>query len=109
MPHVENMYMATHYFGQPTSKTELPGGGTRSEWLMDRVTQVPGQYVEQKIFMGTDRDGFPRYYIRKVFVPAHMARQYCRLEIVADKDGGILESSWEGDSCEHMMRVPTTY
>ena len=109
MPHVENMQLARHYFGEPTSKNVLPNGETRSEWLLDRVAQVPGQYVEQKIFVGYDRDGFPVYYTRYVFVPAHMARQYCRLAIRSDKDGNVLESSWEGDSCEDMMAVPSTY
>ena len=109
MPHVENMQLARHYFGEPTSKNVLPNGETRSEWLLDRVAQVPGQYVEQKIFVGYDRDGFPVYYTRQVFVPAHMARQYCRLAIISGKDGKVLEASWEGDSCEDMMAVPSTY
>ena len=101
--------LARHYFGEPTSKSVLPNGETRSEWLLDRVAQVPGQYVEQKIFVGYDRDGFPVYYTRQVFVPAHMARQYCRLAIISGKDGKVLEASWEGDSCEDMMAVPSTY
>ena len=109
MPHVETMQLATHYFGAPTSKSDLPNGGARNEWLLDQVTQVPGQYVEQRIFVGYDCDGFPVYYTRNVFVPAHMARQYCRLVIVADKNGNVLESTWEGDSCEEMMAVPSTY
>ena len=109
MPHVETMQLATHYFGVPTSKSDLSNGGARNEWLLDQVTQVPGQYVEQKIFVGYDYDGFPVYYTRNVFVPAHMARQYCRLVIVSDKAGNVLESTWEGDSCEDMMAVPSTY
>ena len=109
MPHVENMKLASHYFGEPTGKSDLPDGKTRNEWLLDRVSQVPGQDVEQKILAGYDSDGFPVYVTCTVFVPAHMARQYCRLEIVTDKSGAILESTWEGDSCEDLMRVPSTY
>ena len=109
MPHIETMGLAKHYFGEPTGRSALPNGGTRSEWLLDRVAQVPGQNVEEKIFAGYDRDGFPVYYTRVVFVPAHFARQYCRLTIVADKQGNILESSWDGNSCEDLMRVPSTY
>lgn len=109
MPHVETMQLARHYFGEPTSKSVLPSGETRNEWLLDKVTQVPGQYVEKKILAGYDRDGFPVYYIRNVFVPSHQERQRCRLEILSDREGRVLQSSWEGDGCEAMMVVPTTY
>ena len=109
LPHIETMQLARHYFGEPTRKNEMPGGGTRNEWILDQVTQVPGQNVEQQIFAGYDRDGFPVYYTRVFFVPAHLARQYCRLEIVADREEKVLESPWEGDSCDELAKVPSTY
>ncbi|MDR2488111.1 MAG: hypothetical protein LBD42_01185 [Desulfovibrio sp.] len=109
MPHVETLRLAEHYFGKPTGVSELAGGDCRYEWLLDQMTQIPGQDVREKILMGYDRSGFPVYYIRTFFVPAHMARQYCRLTIVADRNGRTLASSWEGDGCDEMMIVPSTY
>lgn len=106
MPRVETMSVARHYFGEATSVRELADGGTRSEWILDRTTQIPGQDVEQTIFVGRDRDGYIKRVTRTVFVPAHMVRQYCRLTIIADKNGRVLESSWHGDSCDALPVVP---
>jgi hypothetical protein len=109
MPHIENMQLAKHYFGEPSSVSTLPDGKERNEWLLDRVSSVPGQYVEQEIFVGYDRSGFPVYYTRKIFVPEHLTGQFCRLIIIADKNGRTLESSWEGRSCDELAIVPSTY
>jgi hypothetical protein len=109
MPHVETLQLARHYFGEPGDASVAADGAERREWLLDRVTPVPGQDVHEKIFMGYDRDGYPVYFTRAYFVPEHAVRQRCRLTMLFDQQGRTLQSSWEGDSCDELLRVPSTY
>ena len=105
LPHVETMQVARHYFGEPAAQKELHDGTVRYDWVVDRTIQAPGQYVEKRIFVGYDRDGFPKYVIREYFSPAHMERQMCRMSIIATKDGKVLSTTRQGDSCEALLRV----
>lgn len=107
VPQVENREMALHYFGPPTSESTLPDGNTRYEWVLDRTIQKPGQIVVQQVRMwGRDSDGFPRYREREVFVPAHTVYQNCRMVMILDAEGKVLESVWQGNSCDELPAVP---
>jgi hypothetical protein len=137
MPHIETLDLAESYFGPPTSSRPVAGGETgfprtargdsrqnsadalpaeadgdsdrEYEWLLDDVTTVPGQDVVERFLVGTDRQGFPVYYERIRWVPAHPAQRFCRVRLLADARGRILDRSVEGGDCEDLLIRPSTY
>ena len=110
MPQIQNMVMARHYFGEPVASTELNDGTMRHEWVIDRETTIPGQYVTKlERWWALDRDGFPRYEERTYWVPAHTEHHTCRLTVIAEKDGQVISSKWEGNNCDQLPLVKPTY
>lgn len=109
MPRVETMFLARHYFGEPAVTVALPDGSVRHEWTMDKVVTLPGRYVTQRVRVFRDRDGFPVYDEREIFVPASLQRQTCRLTIITDAAGNVLYSDWEGNSCDRLPVIPVVY
>ncbi|MDR2604730.1 MAG: hypothetical protein LBC55_05195 [Desulfovibrio sp.] len=134
MPHIETYDLAKSWFGPPTSTRVIAGGAQASpqappgrsgqgadapdppsgahveyEWLLDDVTTVPGQDVVERLLVGNDRQGFPVYYERIRWVPAHQARRFCRVRLFADAQGRILSRSAEGNDCEDLLKRPSTY
>ena len=105
VPHVSNMVIAHHYFGKPTQSTELADGTVRHEWLLDRVFQQPGGLETRRIYVGHDRDGYRKYIEEEVYVRPWKEQQYCRLVIIADKGGAVLQADWDGYTCDELPRV----
>ncbi|MDR1686571.1 MAG: hypothetical protein LBR82_09095 [Desulfovibrio sp.] len=95
---------------QSADATALPPGArVEYEWLLDDVTTVPGQDVVERFLVGRDRQGFPVYYERVRWVPAHKARRFCRVRLLADDRGRILSRSVEGNDCEDLLIRPSTF
>ncbi len=109
MPNMGNMSVAEHYFGKPSASVNLPDGTVRHEWTVDRNVLVPAHYETQRMFLYNDSDGFPVFEDVEFFIRDRVEHQTCRISIHADKQGWILRSDWEGNSCESLLRVPTTY
>ncbi|MDL2316548.1 hypothetical protein LJC59_05640 [Desulfovibrio sp. OttesenSCG-928-A18] len=109
MPQVNSMYLARHYFGEPKASTELADGTIRHEWVRDKIETLPGHYETRCIRVYYDRDGYRECVEREVWVPSRQERQVCRLSVIASKDGRVLSSSWEGNSCDTLPIVPPTY
>ncbi|MDR0826574.1 MAG: hypothetical protein LBN33_01670 [Desulfovibrio sp.] len=109
LPHLDTLSVAVSYFGEPQSGTKTVEGPSRYEWLLDDVTTVPGQYVTVRILMGSDRHGFPVYYEYTEWVPEHLEKRYCRLNITVGPEGRILDFSSEGDHCDSLLKRPSTY
>ncbi|MDR2124448.1 MAG: hypothetical protein LBP38_05635 [Desulfovibrio sp.] len=86
-----------------------PEARVEYEWLLDDVVSVPGQEVVERFLAGRDRQGFPVYYERIRWVPAHQARRFCRVRLRADAQGRILSRSVEGDDCEDLLIRLTTF
>jgi hypothetical protein len=86
-----------------------PGTRIEYEWLLDDVITVPGQDVVERFLVGNDRQGFPVYYERIRWVPAHPARRFCRVRMLADTQGRILSRSVEGNDCEDLLIRPSMY
>ncbi|MDR2669981.1 MAG: hypothetical protein LBC14_08535 [Desulfovibrio sp.] len=96
--------------GQSADAAALPPGArVEYEWLLDDVTTVPGQDVVERFLVGRDRQGFPVYYERIRWVPAHQARRFCRVRLLADAQGRIMSRSAEGNDCEDLLKRPSTY
>lgn len=109
LPHVNTMVVAHHYFGYPTRSETLTNGTIRHEWVLDRAFQHPGGIETQKIYVGHDRDGYRKYIEKDVYVKPWVEQQYCRLQIIADENGRVLDSAWEGRSCDDLPRVKSMY
>lgn len=105
MPDVTHMVVARHYFGEPTRSLDLPDGTKRHEWILDRVFQHPGGIETQRIYVGHDRDGYREYYERDVYVPPWSEQQYCRMSLIANAEGAVLQTEWEGSHCDDLPRV----
>jgi hypothetical protein len=90
-------------FGEPSSSEELPDGRKRHEWKLEEDVNVPGQYVTKEYYLGRDRDGFPVYVYRDVWVPEHIDYHRCTLIVVTDARGGALERRWNGNSCDRLL------
>ncbi|MDR1947550.1 MAG: hypothetical protein LBQ51_10365 [Desulfovibrio sp.] len=108
MPHIESMSLAESYFGPPSSSVPVQGG-VEHEWLLDDEASVPGQEVTERFLVGNDAQGFPVYYERTRWVPAHRERRFCRLRMLADAQGNILSRSMEGNDCAELLKRPSTY
>jgi len=108
LPNLGNMSVAESYFGAPQRVVKQPDGLTVSEWLLDDIASVPGQYVTVRVYF-RDRDGFPDYYEYTVWVPEHQERRYCRIRLTADAQGGISDFAGEGDHCAALLIRPSTY
>lgn len=109
MPKITTMYVAQRYFGPPKASTEQADGTVRHDWAMDRTMTLPGHYETRCVWVYHDRDGYRECIEREVWVPARTERQTCRLTIIADKEGAVLHSSWEGNRCEQMTTLQPTY
>lgn len=105
MPDVSTMTTARHYFGEPSSSEELADGAVRHEWLLDRVFQQAGGIETRQVYVGHDSDGYREYVEQDVYVSPYKEKQYCRLEIIADKNGRVLRSSWQGSHCDYLPKV----
>ena len=103
LPDVANIAEAEQAFGQPTDMRDLGGGKTLSIWEFKRYEQVPGQYVDERRYIGHDRDGFPKYRLMRYWVPFHVVDQFCRLEIVAGPSGNVESSTWDGNACDYLL------
>lgn len=88
------------------AQTIRPGqdGSVVHEWGFDRTTFEPGQYVTQRIYMGHDRDGYRKYHEREVWVPAHRSGRFCRVVVLADPEGRVLHSAYQGNDCDALFR-----
>ncbi len=103
LPDVASIDEAEHVFGPPTGQRVAEGGDTVSVWEFDRYEQVPGQYVDEKEFLGYDGDGFPVYRLKRYWVPFHVVGQYCRLEIVSGPSGAVGKLNWDGNACDYLL------
>lgn len=90
-------------FGNPTGTERLPDGRERHEWKLEEDVNVPGQYVTRQYYLGRDRDGYPVYVYRDVWVPEHIEYHRCTLIVVADAQGRALERRWNGNSCDRLL------
>ena len=90
-------------FGTPTTTEAQAGGGERREWVLDRSVNVPGQYVSREYYLGHDRDGFPVYVTRDVWVPEHINFYDCTLVVVSNANGTVTERRWRGNSCDRLI------
>lgn len=90
-------------FGDPTVSERLPDGRERYEWKLHEDVNVPGQYVTKQYYLGRDRDGYPVYVYRDVWVPEHMDYYRCTLIVVTDARGRALERRWNGNSCDRLL------
>ncbi|MDR1359892.1 MAG: hypothetical protein LBJ82_02825 [Deltaproteobacteria bacterium] len=90
-------------FGPPAREEVLPGALLRREWTVQEDQLVPGQYVRQDIYTGTDREGYPEVITRHVFVPEHTLQYRCLLTLVSDSKGELLERRWQGNACERLL------
>lgn len=104
-PKMSNMVIARHYFGEPARSEELPDGTMRHEWLLDRVFNHPGGMETRNVYVGHDRDGYREYVEEEVYVSPWQEQQYCRMEVIADREGRIFNVSWEGRNCDELPRV----
>lgn len=107
MPNMTNMTLVLAYFGPPTGSTQLPDGTTRHEWVKDQDFHFPGGRQTVQVYAGHDRDGYRKYVEREVYVPPRTEHRYCRLTVIADPEGRVLGSTWEGNGCDSLplMRV----
>ena len=103
MPKIDSLQEARSHLGEPTSSSVKSDGRVFHTWLLDHTVFEPGQYITQRLYVGHDRDGYRKYIEREVWVPAHRAGKYCRVSIVTDMDGKVLQSSWEGNACDDLF------
>ncbi len=99
----KSLEQASIFFGKPDKQAPLPDGTVRSDWLMHRTEQVPGQWVEREVTRGRDRDGFPVVYIERYFVPPHMTTRTCTLTILSTAAGSVVSTTWNGNSCDSLL------
>jgi len=104
MPKIATLQEARSYLGEPARSTSTSDGRVFHTWLLDHSVFEPGQYITQQIYVGHDRDGYRKYIEREVWVPAHRAGKYCRVSIVTDMDGKVVQSSWEGNACDALLK-----
>jgi hypothetical protein len=109
LPHLDTMAVAVSYFGVPQSGTKTREGTSRYEWLLDDVATVPGQLVTVRVISGRDRQGFPVYSEYSTWVPEHLEKRYCRINITVGPDERILDFVDEGDHCDSLLKRPSTY
>ncbi len=95
---------ARQFFGEPDFQAPMADGRIRYDWQRSGQTFVPGQYVEREIFVGYDEDGYPVIWRQNVFVPAHNQELSCRLSLIADQAGRVLQKSREGNDCDALLR-----
>ncbi|MDL2316549.1 hypothetical protein LJC59_05645, partial [Desulfovibrio sp. OttesenSCG-928-A18] len=101
MPRITDMSLARHYFGEPSSSTELGDGTVRHDWVLDRVMARAG-YYETWCPRFYNRDRFPKCSEYEIWIPPSQERLNCRLSIVADQAGRVLSYDWSGNSCDEL-------
>lgn len=104
LPRIKTFAEARAALGAPGASTERPDGLLAHEWVLDQSEFVPGQYVIQQIYIGHDRDGYRKYHEREVWVPAHRSGKYCRIVMLADAAGQVLNSTYEGNACDALFK-----
>jgi len=104
MPRISTLAEAQAAFGPAHSVRELPDGTAVHEWGTNNTELVPGQYVTQRVYMGHDRDGYRKYHEREVWVPAHRKGRYCRIVVQVNATGLVLNSAYQGNACDAMLR-----
>lgn len=104
LPQVTTMAEAKRHFGHPAASLAQADGSTRHEWLLDAHYKEQGKWVrELSPWVRYDSDGYRVEQYRDVWKPARTVSKYCRLTITADADGKVLNSRWEGDSCDDII------
>jgi hypothetical protein len=90
-------------FGRPSAEEILSGERVRREWTVHEDELVPGQYVSRDIYAGHDREGYLVFLTQWIFVPEHIRQKRCRLTLVSDPAGVLLEQHWQGNACERLL------
>lgn len=103
LPSVKNIAAAEQMFGPPVETTDLESGKRRSIWRFVRYEQVPGQYAEEKKYIGHDRDGFPVYRTIRYWSPFHHEERACSIEIISNSSGLVESFSQQGNSCDDLL------
>jgi hypothetical protein len=104
LPEVDTITKARLHFGPPKSTVEEPDGAIRHEWLLDNAYTKSGQWViEKSPWVTHDSDGYRVEHYRKVWREGGRRVDYCRLSIICDKEGRVLRSDWQGNSCETLI------
>ena len=106
---VTTMTDAQYRFGAPAKSVALPDGTVSHEWLLDVSYEQKGRYVtEPSPWVRYDSDGYRIETEREVWKRPHAVSKYCRLVIIADADGKVLSSRYEGADCRDLIIRPVT-
>ncbi|MDL2291484.1 hypothetical protein LJC09_05220 [Desulfovibrio sp. OttesenSCG-928-F20] len=105
MPTLDTMTKARLYLGYPSTSRPGEDSAIIHEWLLDASYQEQGKWVREKApWVRRDRDGYRVDVYRDVWYPPHKVNKYCRIRIIADEFEQVISSSWEGHSCEDLIR-----
>lgn len=103
---VSTMTDARYRFGAPKSSVVLPDGTVSHEWRLNVTYEQKGGYVTEKSpWVRYDSDGYRIETEREVWKKPRSVSKYCNLVIIADTDGKVLSSTYEGaDCCDLVIR-----
>lgn len=105
MPAMRDMNAVQRALGSPSTSRELADGATEHQWLLDSSYHEQGRWVREKSpWVRHDKDGYRVEVYRDVWYPPRDVTKYCRITIVADKTGKVVNRQWEGYSCDELVR-----
>ena len=101
---------AERRFGAPSKTEKLADGSLRREWLLYTPPYSRGSAGGDSAFqvsVGSAGSGVG-VWLSKMFWPdsGSYSERYCRLEIVTDEQGGVIQKRWQGDDCERLLWEP---
>lgn len=100
---ITTLTAAVQIFGPFTSQNTLDAGRTRTVWEFSHIFQAPAMEQERDIIVGYDRDGYPVFRTITVYTPPHQELQNCRIDVLAEPDGRIIQASSRGNSCDRLL------
>ena len=97
---------AERRFGTPTKTEQLADGGLRREWQLRTQYYSDGGYGDSDyaVSVGGYSSGFGIWLSRLFGSGGSYSDKYCRLEIVTNEEGTVVQRSWQGNDCERLLR-----
>lgn len=97
---------AERRFGPPTKTEELADGGLRREWLLRTQHYSGDSYgdADYAVSVGGYGSGFGIWLSKFFGSGSSYSDTYCRLDIVTNQEGTVVQRRWQGDDCERLLR-----